>query len=151
MMMSFSMMTADFWIWLAVVTIALSVGIGVMLRAYLGSGGLTPLFKEPIALSSDLDDAEAQVAFSKGEEAFRAGRYRWAADKFSQAIQLSPGLAEAYHNRGLLAANMRQTTEAASDLAQAGEFYFQQEKKAALSQVREDLETVKAGKPVRKR
>lgn len=144
-------MTADFWIWLAVVAIALSVGGGVMLRAYLGGGGLTLLFKEPIALNSDLEDAEAQVAFNKGEEAFRAGRYRWAADKFSQAIQLSPGLAEAYHNRGLIAANLRQNTEAAADLAQAGEFYFQQEKKAALSQVREDLETLKAGKPVRKR
>ncbi len=151
MLKNFSMMTADFWVWLAVVAIAGSVGIGLMLRAYLGAGGLTPLFQEPVALVSDLDDDEAQAAFAKGGEAFRAGRYRWAADKYSLAIQLSPNCAEAYHNRGLISANLRQNTDAAADLAKAGEIYFQQEKKSALSLVREHLETVKEGKPIRVR
>jgi tetratricopeptide (TPR) repeat protein len=150
-MTSFSMMTADFWVWLAVVAIAGTVGMGLMLRAYLGSGGLKPLFEEPVAPITDVDDTDALAAFGKGGEAFRAGRYRWAADQYSQAIQMLPDWAEAYHNRGLIAANLRQNTDAASDLAKAGELYFQQEKRAALSQVREHLETVQAGKPIRKR
>lgn len=145
------MITADFLVWVAVMVIAGGLGIALMLKAYLGSGGFKPLFKQPVDLPADFisDDPEVLSAFEKGCNSFRAGRYRWAMDKYSQAILLCPGLAQAYHNRGLIAGNLRQNQEAAADLVKASEIYFEQQNKSALSLVREHLESLKAGKPGR--
>jgi tetratricopeptide (TPR) repeat protein len=149
------MITADFWVWVAVMAIVGGLATALMLKAYLGSSGFSPLFMQPVDLPMDLPvdilghDPEVLSAFNKGSDSFRAGRYRWAMDKYSQAIQLAPGLAQAYHNRGLLAANLRQNKEAAADLVKASEIYFSDQNKAALSLVREHLESLQAGKPGR--
>jgi tetratricopeptide (TPR) repeat protein len=139
----------NLWIWLGVVTLIGGAGLVILLRAYTGNGSGLPKFTQPITTAAppmdSPDDAEevAQKAFAKGNAAFSSGRYRWAADQYAQALQVTPDWAEAYHNRGLAVANLRQTGDAAQDLAKAASLYLNLDNTSALDLVRQHLQELK--------
>jgi thioredoxin-like negative regulator of GroEL len=141
------METSSFLIWIIVIAIVAIVGLGSMIQAYSGSGSLAVLFTEPIApnpLPTLNSDAAAQ--FQQGCEAYRKGKYRQASDRFTQAAQIDKTFAEAFHNLGLVTANLRQDNNAAQHLLLAGERYLEQGNTAGYDQVKQALGLLKARK-----
>lgn len=140
----------NFLIWLVLILTVGGVGIGIMMYAYIGSGSLSVLFSEPILLPSSLPDStegtEAAVYFQNGYNAYKSGNYRQALAQFTLALQQIPTLAEAYHNRGLTYANLRQDDDSVIDLLSATELYAQQENGEALVLIKQQLEAIKARK-----
>ncbi|MDY7013116.1 MAG: hypothetical protein SVX43_05850 [Cyanobacteriota bacterium] len=132
---------------IAIATVA-GVGSVAMVWAYVGSGSTAILFEKTVPLSSSLPEGSvgdrAQAEFSKGCEAFEREKFRQASDRFTRALQSVEAFPEAYHNRGLARANLRQDNEAAIDLAQAGEGYAQQDNPAAIAQIKTQLEAIQA-------
>lgn len=124
----------------------ISIGVGAMLRAYIGAGSISVLFPEPIPAPTESPsdgEAEAVESFQQGIEAYRSGNYRQALARFNRAIELVSSFAEAYHNRGLIFANLRQDNEAAKNLLSASELYAQQGKREEIAIVKQNLETLK--------
>lgn len=138
------MQTLPFTLWILVVGLIFTVGIGSMVWAYQGTGSLDVIFAEAICPTPPptLNEA-AGIQFEEGCTAFAAKQYRQAIDRFRRAIQLDPGFAEAYHNRGRATANLRQVTEAIGDLMRASDRYLEQDNRAGLDRVMQDLETLK--------
>ena len=125
----------------------IGIGVGAMLRAYIGAGSVSVLFPEPIPAATEPPtdgEAEAVEYFQQGFEAYRSGNYRQALDRFNRAIQLGSNFAEAYHNRGLIFANLRQDNEAAKNMVSASELYAQQGKQEAIAIVKQNLEKLKS-------
>ena len=125
----------------------IGIGVGAMLRAYIGAGSVSVLFPEPIPAPREPPadgEAEAVEYFERGIEAYRSGNYRQALARFNRAIQLASNFAEAYHNRGLTFANLLQDNEAAKNLVSASELYAQQGKEEAIAIVKQNLETLKS-------
>lgn len=80
-----------------------------------------PAIVDPAIL---VEVTEAAIApFQNGMSAFESGQYRDAVDWFNQAIQTDNTFAEAFHNRGLALANLKQDNEAVRSLVQASEAY----------------------------
>lgn len=127
--------------------------MGVMLWAYRGSGSTAVLFPEAVpltsALASDRAGNKARDYFQQGCEAFERGKYRQACDRFTRAIEQLDNLPEAYHNRGLAWANLRQDDDAAVNLLRASELYGEGENLAATAQIKQQLEAIKARKLAR--
>jgi tetratricopeptide (TPR) repeat protein len=138
------METTNFLFWLVFIAAVAGGGLAAMIWAYRGSGSVTQVFEVPIAVPPGLENANAASQFQQGVEAFQAGNYRQSVDCFTRVIQHLPDLAEAYHNRGLAIANLRQINEAVSNLVQAAELYLQQDQQAAAQQVKQNLELLKA-------
>jgi tetratricopeptide (TPR) repeat protein len=141
-------LNTNFWIWLSVIGAVGGFGLVALLQAYLGRGGKSCIFAEPQPIgelaSTDEDAQIIQTALTKAAAAFTAGRYRWAIDQYSLAVQTQVDLAMAYHNRGLAAANLRQNQDAARDLAKAAELYLDQDNPVAAQLVFEHLQTLKS-------
>ena len=138
---------ANFLTWFICIGLIASIGIGTMIYAYSGQGSISVLFTEPISISSE---AKAAVNFQQGCEAFQVGNYQQAINKFTKAIQNNSHIAEAYHNRGLAFANLRQDDESVTNLLQAGELYIQEGNQEAIATVKKNLELLKARKDSRK-
>jgi tetratricopeptide (TPR) repeat protein len=140
----------NFIAWSAIVVTALGIGLGTMAWAYVGKGSISVLFKEPILNLPEFPATEAgskaSVYFQQGIEAYQLGNYRKAKDKFSSALQLISTLAEAYHNRALVFANLRSDDEAVADLIRASELYQQQGNGSAIALVKQNLEALKQRK-----
>jgi tetratricopeptide (TPR) repeat protein len=134
----------------AIVVAALGIGLGTMTWAYAGKGSISVLFKEPILNFPEFPatdaGSKASIYFQQGIEAYQSGNYRKAKDKFSSALQLISTLAEVYHNRGLVFANLRSDGEAVADLIRASELYQQQGNGSALDLVKQNLEALKQRK-----
>ncbi|MEG5001790.1 hypothetical protein [Microcoleus sp. B4-D4] len=132
-----------------IVVAALGIGIGTMTWAYFGKGSISVLFKEPILNSPEFTDTDAgskaAVYFQAGIEAYQLGNYRKAQDKFTSAIQ-QVVTAEAYHNRGLIFANLRSDGEAVADLIRASELYQQQGNIPAIDTIKQNLAALKQRK-----
>lgn len=140
-------MEINFLIWLIVIGIIAIIGLGSMIQAYSGSGSLAVLFTEPIAPSPlPTLNADAAVQFQQACEAHRKGKYREASDRFTQAARLDETFAEAFHNLGLVTANLRQDNNAAQYLLLAGERYLEQDNTAGYEQVKQALGLLKARK-----
>lgn len=141
---------ANFLIWLVLILTVAGVGIGFMVYAYVGSGSLSVLFPEPMVLPSSLPDSnegtEAAVYFQNGYNAYKSGNYRQAIAQFTQALQQIPTLAEAYHNRGLAYANLRQDDDSVINLLTSTDLYAQQENGEALILIKQQLEAIRARK-----
>jgi tetratricopeptide (TPR) repeat protein len=135
----------SFWIWLLALLLIAGGGLGAMLFAYWGKGSVAVVFPEPIAANPPAPtlNSEAAALFEKGCESYRAGRYRQAVTRFTEALQLDAKCAEAYHNRGRATANLRRVTDAVADLVKASELYLQQSKVTELAQLKQDLATLK--------
>ncbi|MCC3584005.1 MAG: hypothetical protein JGK24_01400 [Microcoleus sp. PH2017_29_MFU_D_A] len=132
-----------------IVVAALGIGMGTMTWAYSGKGSISVLFKEPILNSPDFPatdaGSKAAVYFQQGIEAYQSGNYRKAEDKFTSAIQ-EVSTAEAYHNRGLIFANLRSDGEAVADLIRASELYQEQGNGSAIDSIKQNLEALKQRK-----
>jgi len=137
----------NFLTWLLCIGLIASIGIGTMIYAYSGQGSISVLFTEPISISSE---AEAAVNFEQGCEAFQIGNYQQAINKFTEAIQNNSNTAEAYHNRGLAYANLRQDDESVTNLLEAGELYIQEGNQQAIATLKKNLQLLKARKDSRK-
>ncbi|MBD2578529.1 hypothetical protein [Oscillatoria sp. FACHB-1406] len=144
-----------FVIWAVAVSLVAGLGIGIMLWAYRGSGSTAVLFAEAVplatALEADRTGNKAKESFEKGCEAFNRGNYQQARDRFTQAIGQLEDLPEAYHNRGLCWANLRQDDDAAVNLVRASELYAQSDNPDAIAQIKQQLEAIKARKLARER
>ncbi|MEG4455179.1 hypothetical protein [Microcoleus sp. N9_A1] len=132
-----------------IVVAALGIGVGTMTWAYFGKGSISVLFKEPILNSPEFPDTDAggkaAVYFQAGIEAYQSENYRQAEDKFTSAIQ-QVATAEAYHNRGLIFANLRSDGEAVADLIRASELYQQQGNGFAIDTIKQNLAALKQRK-----
>ncbi|MCU0544086.1 MAG: hypothetical protein MUE44_18245 [Oscillatoriaceae cyanobacterium Prado104] len=138
-----------------IVVVALGVGLGTMTWAYSGKGSISVLFPEPILSSPEFPDTDigrkAAVDFQQGIEAYQSGKYRKALDKFTSALQRVETLAQAYHNRGLVFANLRSDSEAVADLLRASELYQQQGNGSAIGLIKQNLEALKQRKQEREK
>ncbi|WP_293123102.1 hypothetical protein [Microcoleus sp. bin38.metabat.b11b12b14.051] len=132
-----------------IVVAALGIGIGTMTWAYSGKGSISVLFKEPFLNSPDFPTTDAgskaAVYFQQGIEAYQSENYRQAQDKFTSAIE-QVSTAEAYHNRGLIFANLRSDGEAVADLIRASELYQQQGNVGAIDTIKQNLAALKQRK-----
>lgn len=132
-----------------IVVAALGIGIGTMTWAYFGKGSISVLFKEPILNSPEFPDtdagSQAAVYFQAGIEAYQSENYRQAEEKFTNAIE-QVATAEAYHNRGLIFANLRSDGEAVADLIRASELYQQQGNGSAIDTIKQNLAALKQRK-----
>ena len=143
------MNTSSFLIWVIFLGAIAAFALINMSQAYVGAGSLAVVFSELIQpIPSSATDSETALLqqgeeVQQGNDAFQAGNYRKAADRFSAAIQINPNLAEAYHNRGRAIANLRSDNEAASTLVKAGELYLQQDNPMGYEQVKQDLKLLK--------
>ncbi|ERT05007.1 TPR repeat family protein [Lyngbya aestuarii BL J] len=146
---------ASFLTWLTLVIVVAGVGIGAMIYAYWGAGSLSILFEQAIPLPAILPDSdagtEAAVQFQQGYNAYQQKNYRKAIDYFSRAIQQVSTLAEAYHNRGLAYANLRQDDDSVVNLLNASELYGQQDKGEQLILLKQHLEAIRERKLARQR
>jgi thioredoxin-like negative regulator of GroEL len=139
------MENTSLFVWFIVIALVATIGLGSMVQAYAGSGSLAVLFPEPIAPAPTLNP-EAATLFQQGCEAYQAKQYRRASDRFIAATQLDQTFAEAFHNLGLVTANLRQDNAAAQYLLQAGEKYLEQGNTEGYTQVKNALEQLKARK-----
>lgn len=118
-------------------------GMGAMLWAYTGAGSREILFERPV----ETDDPPPE--FANGCEAFRQGRYRQALSAFETCVRQRDNFAEAYHNRGLALANLRQDDDAVANLLKAADLYAETDRPDALNDVRDGLSALKARKLAR--
>ncbi|MCC3406283.1 MAG: hypothetical protein JGK17_11960 [Microcoleus sp. PH2017_10_PVI_O_A] len=132
-----------------IVVAALGIGIGTMTWAYSGKGSISVLFKEPILNSPEFPatdaGSKAAVDFQAGIEAYQSGNYRKAQEEFTSAIE-RVATAEAYHNRGLVFANLRSDGEAVADLIRASELYQEQGNGSAIDRIKQNLAALKQRK-----
>jgi Flp pilus assembly protein TadD len=89
---------------------------------------------------------QASVDFQQGIDAYNAGKYRQAIERFNQAIQEVSSFPEAYHNRGLAFANLRSDDEAVVNLITASELYHAQDQGEAITIIKQNLEALKKRK-----
>ncbi|MEA5501028.1 tetratricopeptide repeat protein [Limnoraphis robusta Tam1] len=141
---------ASFLTWFILVAVVAGVGITVMTYAYWGAGSVSILFEQAIPLPLSVPDSEAgteaSVQFQQGYNAYQQKNYRQAIDYFTRAIQQVSTLAEAYHNRGLAYANLRQDDNSVVNLLSASELYGQQEKAEQITLLKQHLEALRARK-----
>jgi tetratricopeptide (TPR) repeat protein len=140
----------NFIAWSVIAVAALGIGLGTMTWAYAGKGSISVLFPEPILSIPEFPATDAgsktAVDFQQGIEAYQSGNYRKAKDKFSSSLERVATLAEAYHNRGLVFANLRSDNEAVADLIRASELYQQQGNGSAIALIKQNLEALKQRK-----
>lgn len=133
-----------------IVVAALGIGMGTMTWAYSGKGSISVLFKEPILNSPEFPDTDsgrkAAAYFQSGIEAYQSGNYRKAQDKFTSSLAQISTLAEVYHNRGLIFANLRSDGEAVADLIRASELYQEQGNGSAIDTIKQNLAALKQRK-----
>ncbi|WP_088430860.1 hypothetical protein [Halomicronema hongdechloris] len=130
----------EFWVWLVVIGGTLAVGMISMSRAYLRPPSKTLLFPRPQPQSSLPLSQAARLSFEQGCEAFKQQQFRRTIDRFAQVIAAEPNCAEAFHNRGLMQANLGNDNYAIADLLQASDLYDRQGTKAGLEQVKAQLQ-----------
>ena len=128
----------------SVVAIALGGGIGIMVWAYKGSGSQAVLFVDAVLMSPALKKTDVASTFHQGYDAFQAGNYQSAFESFTEVIQAAPECPEAYHNRGLVLANLLKDNQAVKDLAIAANLYAERENGTAIGMIRNQLEQIKA-------
>ena len=68
----------------------------------------------------------AEEAFEKANTAYYKGNYSQAIQDYTKAIQLNPQLAEAYTNRGVVKAHIKDKTGAYADLEKAKQLFLEQ-------------------------
>ena len=138
----------NFITWFIFIGLITGIGIGAMIYAYRGQGSISVLFTQPISTSVSIPP-EVAAHFQQGCEAYQIGNYQQAINKFTEALQKNPTIAEAYHNRGLAFANLRQDDESVENLLKAGEIYIQQQNQEGMGIVKQNLEVLKARKEAR--
>lgn len=132
------METGNFLAWVGAIALIAGGAIATMTWAYVGSGSRKVRFTETVPTATPGASA-ADLAFQQGCEAFQAGNYRKALDCFTRTLQEIDSCAEAYHNRGLAQANLRQDNEAVRSLVKAGELYLERSDIEGYERIKDDL------------
>lgn len=141
----------NFLTWLIFMGLITSIGIGTMIYAYRGQGSFSVLFTNPISISTlSSISPEPAANFQQGYEAYQIGNYQQAINKFTEVLQKNSSIPEAYHNRGLAFANLRQDDQSVENLLKAGELYTEEGNQAGMEIVKQNLEVLKARKEERK-
>lgn len=133
----------DLAAWLGTMGVIVGGSLGVMLWAYRGAGSVDVLFERAIAAEVA---REVQPSWERGLAAFASGRYRQAREQFRRVLRSQPDCAAAYHNLGLVFANLRQDDDAVTCLLQASDRYAIQGDRAALELVKQHLIALRARK-----
>lgn len=143
------METTNFLTWFGVIGLVAGFSLGVMVWAYVGTGSISVLFETPLPLPPGLDptgqDSAITERFQQGVEAFQSRKYRQAKQCFTQVVE-QQDWAEAYHNLGLVCANLYEDFEALTYLRQAGFSYAQREDEGGIALIKDHLEAIKARK-----
>jgi negative regulator of replication initiation len=63
--------------------------------------------------------------------------------QLSELVEQAPNCAEAWHNLGLAYANIGDNNKAVRSLLKASDAYDQQDTKAGIDRIKQDLETLK--------
>lgn len=129
-------------LWIGVIGGAFAFATWAMVTAYVRPPKQAIAFLDPIDTLTLPLSGEAGQLFHKGCQAFRARQYRNAIADFTAAIAQEPSCGEALQNRARAQANLKQDNLAVTDLLNAVDCYDQQGTKAALDQVKQDLETI---------
>jgi tetratricopeptide (TPR) repeat protein len=132
----------DLVIWLAVVITILGLGMGSMVWAYRRPLGNSALFPTPVVDLSTPVAAANRTQFEAGCAAFARGRYSSALDQFTAVMTAEPDCAEAFHNGGLVYANLGNDGLAVQALLKASDLYDRQDTKARLDLVKQQLEQI---------
>jgi Flp pilus assembly protein TadD len=144
---------SHFFAWAIAISLVAGLATGIMLWAYRGSGSTAILFTALVPLSSSLEGDragnKARDYFQQGCEAFGQGKYRQGCDRFTRAIQQVEDFPEAYHNRGITWANLRQDDDAVVNLLRASDLYGERGNMAAIAQIKQQLEAIKVRKLAR--
>ncbi|MBD2327695.1 hypothetical protein [Alkalinema sp. FACHB-956] len=122
-----------------------TIGAGSLFWAYKGAGSVAVLFPEVMPAPPDLPDP-VHYLFQTGVSAYCAGNYRRALDAFNQVLQTQADLAEAYHDRGLCLANLRQDDQATRSFVKAAELYLVQDDRPSAELVKQHLRALKQRK-----
>jgi Flp pilus assembly protein TadD len=133
----------NFLTWFSVVAIALGFGASIMFWAYRGKGSRTALFSDAVLMSPALKKTDVASTFHQGYDAFQAGAYALAVECFTDVIQSQPECPEAYHNRGLVLANLLKDNQAVNDLTRAAELYATRNNGTAITLIRTQLQQIK--------
>jgi tetratricopeptide (TPR) repeat protein len=133
----------NFLIWATVVFGIASFAIGSMLNAFRRPIAEVPFAEAAIAdLTIPLSEA-ARMQFVGAVGTYRAGDYRGAIAQLSELVEQAPNCAEAWHNLGLAYANIGDNNKAVRSLLKASDAYDQQDTKAGIDRIKQDLETLK--------
>ncbi len=132
----------DLITWLGTIFAIVGIGLGTMLWAYRGAGSTDVLFEEPVTAV----DGAASQAWQPAVEAFTRGNYHRAKDQFSRVLRSQPDCAAAYHNLGLVLANLRQDDDAVACLVAAGDRYAAETNGPALNLVKQHLTALRVRK-----
>ncbi|MGI0491058.1 hypothetical protein ACN4EG_04535 [Alkalinema pantanalense CENA528] len=122
-----------------------TIGAGSLFWAYKGAGSVAVLFLEVMPAPQGLPDA-IHYLFQTGVSAYCAGNYRRALDAFNQVLQIQADLAEAFHDRGLCLANLRQDDQATRSFVRAAELYLVQNDWPSAELVKQHLRALKQRK-----
>jgi tetratricopeptide (TPR) repeat protein len=134
----------NFLIWATVVFGIASFAIGSMISAFRRPIAEVPFADAAIAsLSIPLSEAE-RTRFVGAVGTYRAGDYRGAIEQLSELVEQAPNCAEAWHNLGLAYANVGDNNKAVRSLLKASDAYDQQDTKAGIDRIKQDLEMLKA-------
>ncbi|NJO20573.1 MAG: tetratricopeptide repeat protein [Spirulinaceae cyanobacterium RM2_2_10] len=133
----------DLITWLGTIFTIVGLGLGAMLWAYRGAGSVDVLFDQPVAADIARD---AQSVWQLGLAAFAGGDFRQAKEQFSRVVRSHPDCGAAYHNLGLVHANLRQDDDAVACLLQAGDRYAAADDGAALGLVKQHLSALRVRK-----
>lgn len=133
----------DLLTWLGTVGGIVGGSLGIMLWAYRGAGSVEVLFERAVMAEVA---REAEPTWQLGLAAFASGRYRQAREQFGRTLRSQPDCGAAYHNLGLVCANLRQDDDAVTCLLEASDRYAVQGDRAALELVKQHLRALRARK-----
>ncbi len=83
------------------------------------------------------NNSAAQIYYQRGQSHQRLGDKTGAVADYTEAIRLAPNYAPAYHNRGVLYAELNQRRAAVEDLRRAAKLYFEQGEIESYQQARD--------------
>ncbi len=138
------METPNFIIWAVVILGIAGFSIGSMVNAYRQPISKAPFPNAAIDQPSTPLAAAALTIFVGAVGTYRAGDYRGAIEQFAQVVEQEPGCAEAWHNMGLAYANIGDNNKAVRSLLKASAAYDQQDTKAGIDRIRQELEVLKS-------
>ncbi|MGI8933189.1 tetratricopeptide repeat protein [Leptolyngbya sp. BC1307] len=138
------METPNFIIWAVVILGIAGFSIGSMVNAYRQPISQAPFPNAAIDQPSTPLASATLAIFVGAVGTCKAGDYRGAIEQFTQVVEQEPGCAEAWHNMGLAYANIGDNNKAVRSLLKASAAYDQQDTKAGIDRIKQELEVLKS-------
>ena len=134
----------NFIIWAVVILGIAGFSIGSMVNAYRQPISQAPFPNAAIDQPSTPLASATLAIFVGAVGTYKAGDYRGAIEQFTQVVEQEPGCAEAWHNMGLAYANIGDNNKAVRSLLKASAAYDQQDTKAGIDRIKQELEVLKS-------